>query len=170
MEMHSRRKILLLHGVVEVKGENLVEVISNVIKTHLKLDGFNASDIKRCHRMGRPTAPHKHRPILVKFQQVVMRDKIWFAKTKLKGSGITASEFLTKSRHDVFMAAREKFGVTKCWTREGCVYVLSTDGERHRVVTMADLNKIVTGLNQEPSKVTPTAKPGTGKPKRTTKK
>lgn len=67
---------------------------------------------------------------------------MWFAKTKLKGSGITLSEFLTRPRHQLFMSARDKFGVNNCWTKQGLVYVMGADGSRHRVSTLGDLNRI----------------------------
>lgn len=154
LEMQGRRKVLLLHGVKEEKNEELIHVVAKVVQNQVKLDNFTAADIKRCHRIGKPSMPHKHRPIFVKMQHVSIRDKLWFEKTKLKGSGITISEFLTKARHDIFMAAREKYGVTKCWTREGSVYVLGVDGKRQRITSLQDIHS-TSILN--PSKPAPPA-------------
>lgn len=140
IEMRTRRKMLLLHGVSEEKNEDTPELTSDVIKTHLKISGFTVADIKRCQRLGRPGSL-KPRPILFKLLDTGVRDKLWFSKTHLKGTGITISEFLTKTRHDIFMAAREKFGVTKCWTREGCIYVQRPDNTRYRIYTANDLHK-----------------------------
>uniref|UniRef100_A0A2H1W9F9 SFRICE_038682 n=1 Tax=Spodoptera frugiperda TaxID=7108 RepID=A0A2H1W9F9_SPOFR len=81
-----------------------VNFILRNFKERLKVD-LKVPDIKRCHRMGRATL--KPRPILFKLHNVALRDSIWFGKTGLKGSGITISEFLTKTRHNVFMAARD---------------------------------------------------------------
>lgn len=67
---------------------------------------------------------------------------MWFAKTKFKGTGITQSEFLTKSGHGVFIAARQHFGVNKCWTRDGVIYVVAPDGSRRKVERMLDLDNI----------------------------
>ncbi|XP_022814837.1 uncharacterized protein LOC111358070 [Spodoptera litura] len=141
MQMRSRRKILLLHGVSESepKEEDTTQVVVQVVKDRLKLD-IKPSDIKRCHRMGRVS--QKARPILLKLHDVALRDNIWRGKTKCKGSGVTISEFLTKIRHNTFMAARERFGVNQCWTREGTIYVLDSKGARHRVTSMDDLEKI----------------------------
>lgn len=141
MEMRGRRKILLLHGVSEVKDEDTAQMVTRVLQDSFKLSEFSASAIKRCHRMGRSTTD-KSRPILFKLHDVDLRDKIWFSKTMLKGSGITVSEFLTKARHNVFMAARDKFGVSQCWTREGNVYVLGPNGSRHRVASLKEFSKI----------------------------
>lgn len=150
-EMRARRKILLLHGVPEKPQEDTSEVVAQSVVKNLKIDEFSAADISRCHRMGR-VAANKPRPILFKLRDVSLRDQIWSSKKSLKGSGITVSEFLTKARHDVFMAARQRFGVTKCWTREGNVFVLDSEGSRHRVNTVADLEAIQ-------SKQAPAAKP-----------
>ncbi|KAF9811198.1 hypothetical protein SFRURICE_002567 [Spodoptera frugiperda] len=75
-------------------------------------------------------------------QDVDTRDKVWYNKTKLKGTGITISEFLTKTRHQVFMAARNKFGVANCWTKAGHIYVLGPDGVRHRIASLTELRAI----------------------------
>ncbi|XP_022814058.1 uncharacterized protein LOC111347902 [Spodoptera litura] len=141
MQMHSRRKILLLHGVSEseAKEEDTTQLVVKVVKDRLNLD-IKPSDIKRCHRMGRTT--QKARPILLKLHNLALRDNIWRGKTKCKGSGVTISEFLTKSRHGIFMAARERFGVNQCWTREGIIFVLDSKGARHRVTTRDDLDSI----------------------------
>ncbi|KAG7295214.1 hypothetical protein JYU34_022184 [Plutella xylostella] len=52
------------------------------------------------------------------------------------------SVFLTKPRHDAFMAARQRVGVSRCWTRNGVVVVQSPDGKQHRVATLGELDKV----------------------------
>lgn len=155
LEMHSRRKILLFHGLPEDKDEDTTKVVVKLIASQLGIAGFNPDHIRRCHRMG--TADSKRqRPILVKFNDLITKNKIWFAKTNLKGLGITVSEFLTKMRHDLFITARRKFGIGKSWTRDGCIYVISSNGTRHRVGSLGDLNNIL----QQPSEI---SKPSTAK-------
>lgn len=112
------------------------------MRCHLKLTDFAVADIGRCHRMGRQSGASKPRPILCKLRDVGIRDSVWFAKTKLKGTGITVSEFLTRSRHQLFMSARERVGVKNCWTKQGLIYVLGSDGSRQRVNSLDDLNNI----------------------------
>ncbi|KAJ8731028.1 hypothetical protein PYW08_002441 [Mythimna loreyi] len=142
LEMRGRRKMLLIHGVAEVTKEDTSLVVAEVVRDKLKLEAFSVAAIRRCHRMGNQHSTVKPRPILVKLQDVDVRDQIWHAKTKLKGSGVTLSEFLTRSRHRVFMAARERFGVNNCWTKQGHIHVLGPDGSKHRVVTQSELNSI----------------------------
>lgn len=141
MEMQRRRKILLVHGVAEMQDENTEQLVTDTVKQRLQIADFSINGIQRCHRMGRPSSTKKPRPILLKLRDISTRDTVWFNKTKLKGSGVTLSEFLTKARHEVFMAAREKFGVTNCWTRDGNVFVLCS-GNRHRVSSHKELSLI----------------------------
>ncbi|KAJ0169198.1 hypothetical protein K1T71_015306 [Dendrolimus kikuchii] len=141
-DMRSRRKMILLHGIPESKNEDSLKVVFNIVKEYLKLESFTVGSIQRCHRLGRSPDTKRNRPILVKLNEVKVRDELWFQKTKLKGSEITMSEFLTKSRHDIFMAARLKFGVSKCWTREGQIFILGPDQQRHRISSLNDLNKL----------------------------
>ncbi|KAM3963068.1 uncharacterized protein ACR2FA_002828 [Aphomia sociella] len=147
-EMRSRRKILLLHGVEERRGSDSSQDVVKVVKETLKLSDFSLVDITRSHRMGR-LATDKPRPILVKFKEETVRNKVWFTKTALKDSGITISEFLTKGRHDAFITARHHFGVKNCWTRGGCVVIITADGTRHRVTTSAEVQMIVARLPAE---------------------
>ncbi|KAJ8718666.1 hypothetical protein PYW08_002903 [Mythimna loreyi] len=142
LETHGRRKMVLLHGVTEQAKEDTAQVFAEVVRCHLKLTDFTVGNIRRCHRMGRQAGTSKPRPILCKLQDIHLRDSIWFAKTRLKGTGITVSEFLTKPRHQLFMSAREKLGVNNCWTKQGHIYVLDSDGSRHRVNSLHDLNNI----------------------------
>lgn len=139
-EMRTRRKMLLFHGVTEAKDENTSERVLELLRKHLKSD-LALKDIARSHRMGRPRG-NQSRCILVKFHDLSDRDTVWYAKTALKGTGITLSEFLTKPRHDVFMAARDRFGVRGCFTRDGSVFVIGANNERRCVASLEDVNKI----------------------------
>ncbi|RVE42610.1 hypothetical protein evm_012730 [Chilo suppressalis] len=59
---------------------------------------YNTDDVVRAMRLGR-VRQDKPRPLPVKLRSEAIRDNLWLAKKKLKGSGITMSEFLTKLRH-----------------------------------------------------------------------
>lgn len=150
MEMRGRRKMLLCHGLPELREEDTAAVVTGTIVSRLKIADFSVKCISRCHRMGRAPSDNKPRPILLKLRDIGMRDKIWYAKTALKGSKITISEFLTKPRHDVFMAARDTFGVNKCFTQQGSVIVIGTDGKRMRISSMVDLKNIPVPMELRP--------------------
>lgn len=152
IEMHSRRKILLLHGITEEKQEDTAAVVMRAVTNHLHVKDFSLNDINRCQRMGRATTD-KPRPVLVKLKDLDMRNKLWFSKTSLKGTGITLSEFLTRSRHQAFMEARQRVGIAKCWTKDGFIYVIGPDGTRHRICSLIELQNVV------PAQVSGTLKP-----------
>ncbi|CAH0723912.1 unnamed protein product, partial [Brenthis ino] len=141
MELRKRRKMLLFHGVAEKKSEDTLGLITSIVAEHLDLPNFSSASISSSYRLGHVIG-EKPRPIVVKFVEAQVRDSVWFAKARLKGSGVTESEFLTKNRHDVFMEARRRYGVGKCWTKDGCINVLASDGKRYRVETLSDLQAI----------------------------
>ncbi|KAM3961483.1 LOW QUALITY PROTEIN: uncharacterized protein ACR2FA_004377 [Aphomia sociella] len=133
LEMRSRRKILLVHG--------------KLVSERLKLPNFSIDCIGRSHRMGRVgNSGGKPRPILVKFREMAVRDKVWYAKTALKNSDITLSEFLTKGRHDAFLAARKYYGVTKCWTRSVSIVIDGSDGKKYRVNSVSEVNRLISEM------------------------
>lgn len=176
MEMRSRRKMLVVRGIPEVDKEMTSALVVEQLKVVSK--DFTVEDVRRSHRLGRRSGS-KPRAILVKFCDSAIRDKMWFGKVALKGSGVTLSEFLTKARQEAFMAARERFGVRSCWTWEGVVHVLGADGVRRRVVSLAELNAIPVALAPSDNLVAggnPQAgsrgaeKPTSNRPKRTTTK
>lgn len=167
IEMHSRRKILLIHGVPEEKQEDTAVLVVQVVTNKLKLSEFTSSSISRCQRMGRATND-KPRPILVKLGNISVRNQMWFAKTSLKGTNITLSEFLTRARHQAFMEARRRFGVTKCWTRDGYIHVLGPDSTRHRITSLSELHQIAPPglLKPPPTKAPKEAAATSTKPRR----
>lgn len=149
LEMSRRRKTLLFHGVAEKKTEDTTTVITGVVADHLDLPNFSSAHIASSYRLGRSLGD-KPRPIVVKFTNIQVRDSVWFAKTRLKGTGITESEFLTKYRHEVFLEARRRFGIGKCWTRDGLVNIIAPGGSRHRVECMGDLLSIPEAPTKSP--------------------
>lgn len=141
VETRARRKMLLLHGVPEEDSENTTSIVAGIVQNKLNVAEFSSACLSRCHRLGRHS-DKKPRPIAVKFREAPLRDKVWFSKTKLKGTGITLSEFLTKTRHAVFMEARRRHGVKQCWTRDGLIHVVASDGSRHQVDSLVGLDAV----------------------------
>lgn len=141
LDLRTRKKILLVHGVPEERNSADSAIAVKVLSNHLKMPDLELGDISRCQRLGTITSD-KPRPILVKFRELSMRNHIWYAKTNLKNTGITLSEFLTKSRHETFMAARKRFGINKCWTKDGYIIVVGPDGKRHTISTYSELDNI----------------------------
>lgn len=122
-EMIMRRKVLLFHGIEEKCNEKLPEVIYQVIAEQLKLPDIPKSNLQVCHHLG-VSAQAKSRPVLVRFTALEPRQAVWDAKTLLKGTGITISEFLTRTRHQIFLSARKHFGIKNCWSAEGKIALI----------------------------------------------
>ena len=159
-ETASRRKVLLFHGVAEDNGEKIKEVFMKILSDRMKIVDVSQSDIQVCHRLG--ISKGKSRPILVRFVHYNHRLLVWDAKTTLKNTGITISEFLTKPRHQLFIAARKHFGINRCWSSEGKIVISLPDKSRRKIERINDLQSLIT---QYPSHQTSIAKmaidPGT---------
>ncbi|XP_045501021.1 uncharacterized protein LOC123698447 [Colias croceus] len=176
-ETRSRKKILLIHGLPEENQEDTSELLVQFVRSNLKIPDFSTNNINRCHRIGR-TGLDKPRPILVKLSDLSTKNKLWYGKTALKSTGITISEFLTKQRHEAFVAARKQFGINKCWTRDGFVIVLDSKGVKRQVTCLSDLNAIPQTNSEVESDLTSQASGGVkeahvtqnARPKRCTKK
>lgn len=140
-EAFLRRKALLVHGVAERKDENVSEVLVNILSTKMHLSDITMGDLQSCHRLGAPSG--KPRPVLVRFRELEVRHVVWESKTTLKNTGIVVSEFLTKSRHDIFMAARKHFGIRSCWSVDGKIAIILPDKSRKKIETAGELQSLV---------------------------
>lgn len=138
IEMRFRRKMLLVHGVPEAKNEDVAATVVASLSSKIKGPNLSVDNIRMCHRLGKDTKSTKPRPIVVKFSCLAVRDGVWSGKAALKGSKVTLSEFLTKTRHDVFLAARSKYGISNCWTRDGAIFIKS-QGAKLKVESMDEL-------------------------------
>ena len=112
----------------------------------MEFESFSVRNIVRSHRTGpRQTAARstrsqsqtrvKPRPIIFRLGDWRIRKRIFTSKKKLKGTGISITENITKKRIDLLKLAQNKHGFGNVWTIEG------------RVTTKID-NKIV-NINSE---------------------
>lgn len=145
-EIYLRKKVLLFHGVSDTKAEKIHDVIKKVIIDQVGISEFTSDNIQSCFRLG--TNSNKSRPVLVRFKYLEHRQQVWDNKTSLKGSGITISEFLTKSRHNMFMEARRHFGMHNCWSSDGKIVILLPDKSRRKVELNSELQSIISQFPQ----------------------
>lgn len=166
-ETASRRKVLLFHGLAESNDSTVGDSIIMVLHDRLKLPNISLEHLAACHRLGSNTS--KPRPVMVRFSSYNDRSAVWNAKTALKNSGITVSEFLTKARHEVFVAARKHFGLRKCWSSEGKIVIMLPDSQRRRIEAMSELRQLLLEhpvvSQSEAEKTTPTPSTSREKPK-----
>ncbi|KAL4716142.1 hypothetical protein ACJJTC_013919 [Scirpophaga incertulas] len=123
METYSRRNTILFHGIPEENDEDIEAKLLNILSEQMKLRHINGNCIEYCHRLG-STKDQRARPVLVRFESLRARSNVWNTKTSLKGSKISVSEFLTKSRQQVFTEARKYFGIRNCWSSDGTIVVM----------------------------------------------
>ncbi|KAI5643958.1 hypothetical protein NE865_04134 [Phthorimaea operculella] len=143
IEMRSRSNILLLHGLPEKKDESLIQVIASVCNDKLLISNATASALKSCHRLGKNAGVENPRPVLIRFSNNDARHEVWLAKRKLKGTGLTLSEFLTPVRHALFLEARKALGVKDCWTMDGRIVAVCPDGKRKKIGSKSDLEFVI---------------------------
>lgn len=140
-EMASRRQVLLLHGLPEQKDEDHTSQAVLTLTDEMKIENISSSDITSCHRLGVDSG--KPRPLLIRFHSYNLRSEVWRNKTRLKGSGLVLSEFLTKPRHDLFLAARKHFSVKQCWTSDGKINIMLPDKSRRKIESATELQQLV---------------------------
>lgn len=140
-ETAARRKVLLVHGVKEEIDEQPGMVLKTMLANQLKVSAECLGAIRVVHRLG-PIKDTKTRPLLVRFTTLEARSEVWGLKKGLKGSGMTVTEFLTKSRHNVFVASRKHFGMNNAWTSEGKIIIVLPDKSRRKVESWGDLQPL----------------------------
>lgn len=148
----SRRKVLLLHGIQEDIDEDLVKKLLEVLSNQMKLTGVSSEAFESCHRLG-AKKKDSPRPVLVRFSSLKQRMMVWNNKTSLKGSKVTVSEFLTKARQELFVAARSHFGKRKCWTSDGTINILLADSSRKKIYSNTELQCLITQHPNQPTDV-----------------
>ena len=78
------RSCLLVHGILEEKGESTDGIVLNAINEHLE-EELTEDDIEGTHRVGKPKQNKKTpRPIIIKFVRYNCRRRIFLNKKKLK--------------------------------------------------------------------------------------
>ncbi|KAF9793637.1 hypothetical protein SFRURICE_001996 [Spodoptera frugiperda] len=137
----SRRKALIIQGMPEKEGENISDLVLELVNEKLGCK-LTATSIRASHRLGQASADH-HRPILVRFASVDIKSSVWRAKTRLKGTKIAVREFLTRERQGIFVKARQHFGMRSVWTQDGVVIIKASDGSRCRITTMGELSPLL---------------------------
>ena len=142
LEQYSRRNCIRLFGIPEKKGEDAMETICEIAKEKLGVT-LPKSAIDRAHRVGQPhnertnskngeekgngdRAPGvmRPRPIIVKLVSYQTRKSIISQRRKLKGTGISIHEDLTKQNQKLLADTRKHKKVLSAWTIDGRIVAL----------------------------------------------
>ena len=122
-EQYLRRNYILIHSITETQDENTDDISLRTINKHLQLE-LTEKELDRTHRIGNPKSGNKRpRPIIVKFARYNIRRKIFVYEKRLKNSGISITESLTKGRMNFFK--KQKTNLDNAWTlMEECVIIM----------------------------------------------
>ncbi|CAG9822895.1 unnamed protein product [Phaedon cochleariae] len=129
--LDQNKNTLVIHGIDE-KSTNIYEEVLNVFTNimHIQIEKTN---INQCYRIGQKSQRKQPRPIVVEFTQCWIRDQLFYAKSKLKGSRILITEKLSRDTLEIFKKVKAVMGNT-AWTQRGVVY-LKIDGNKIPVHT-----------------------------------
>ena len=121
LKQYSRRNCLIFTGIKKV----ILDICRS--KLQIELHRFSLDGI---HRLGRKRIPRpdtevpKPRPIIAKFINYHDRDSVYKCRRKLKESGLTIMENLTKRRVNLLNEVREAVGVKNTWTFDGRIHAM----------------------------------------------
>lgn len=138
MDMRQRQKVLLFKGIPEDPDLVVQHEVLKIISDNLGVPHVSEASLKRCHRLG---AQHGDRPraVLVHFRDHHTKSLVWKSKSKLKGSSVSMSEFLTRTRLSLHSMARKHFGIRNVWSLDGTIHIKVPGGARQKIVTEDEL-------------------------------
>nr|XP_054757115.1 protein unc-13 homolog C-like [Lytechinus pictus] len=143
LEQYSRRNNVRVFGVPEAPDEDTDDQVIKIVSNHL---GYNLTkaEIDRSHRSGKPRSPNsKPRPILVKLCSHRSKFALLKNRRKMKDSGFSIQEDLTRANHEILMKLVKHPKVAAAWSADGRVIAAlktSQDG--------VQVKKVFTSLQQ----------------------
>ena len=135
--------MILVHGVDEKEGhEDTDDTVINIFKKDMDVV-IEKNDINRSHRLGRRHdrsngEEGKKRPIIVSFTSYRNRKIVFDSKKKLKGKKTVITESLSKERYALLNKCKDTYGPKNCWSYDGRIYCISSEGGNKFCVTSED--------------------------------
>lgn len=122
----------------EKENENVSEEVIKVVKEKMGVT-VTREMIDCCHRLGKREG--KCRPVIVKFCNRHLRNKIYDNKRKLKGSKLSIREDLTRLRVQLLHHVQYKLKIKESWTANGIV-MFKIKNKIYKITKFSDLDKI----------------------------
>lgn len=138
-EQYSRSNNLCIFGVPESQAEKVEDVIVKICSDKLNLN-ISTADIDCCHRLKGKEGTH--RPIIVRFCRRSIRNDVYRAKNKLKGTKTVIREDLTKARISVVKSLINKTSYRDVFTNNGNIFV-KIRGNICKIKSISDYNNII---------------------------
>ena len=122
LQQYSIRNRLLFHGITESSDEDTDQLVIDQCNEKLNLS-ITRGMLERTHRLGpKRDQGGKPRAIIVKFCSCRNRRLIFINKKRLKGTGVTITESLTKARMELVKEVHKIVGDGNTWTSDGNVF------------------------------------------------
>ena len=151
LDQYNRRENLEFHGIPEQINENTNFIIKEMAK---KINvQIKDSDISTSHRL--PASKNKHPPIIVRFTNRDIKNKIYYKRRNLIGVhdfGITGmtklfiNENLTPKRKKLFSLANKKRIELKyqyIWSNNGEIYLRKNSTSDHiKISSLEDIHNL----------------------------
>ena len=108
-------------------------------------DGADVStnDVEIAHRTGKPGGP-RPRPIIVRFFSRQKRRLVLTERKKLKNSGVTVTEDLTKTNYDLLRKAKEHSATLATWSSNGKILVKLKNARTIYLDMTCDVHAVLT--------------------------
>ncbi|CAH1277285.1 Hypp9540 [Branchiostoma lanceolatum] len=152
LEQYTRRNSLRIRGIPEVDrktGEMCIHKVVNFCRIKLGLD-LQPECIDRAHRVGRKENATAQRVMLVKFVSWQDRDRVFRARSKLKGKRddqdkpLLILADLTRENMRIFSAAlsaKNRGRIKDTWVNANCrIMIILTDNTRKNIDCVEDLS------------------------------
>lgn len=139
LEQKSRSNNVRIYGAEASERSNPMEAVQKIFSEKLNVDvpeTYIVSVIKL------PGTERNTKPLLVTFSNHKYKVDILKQVKKLKGSGISIREDLSRTRAAIVKDAVAKFGSRSVWTRDGRIFI-NTGDRIHKILNIRYYKEIV---------------------------
>ena len=141
LEQYTRRENVRVFNLKEEKDEsikNVTDKVCELFTNSLKVKTV-PEDLQACHRVGK-ASPGTERSVIVRFKDRNLRDNVLSERRRLKGSGQTVGEDLTKLNAKLCKDVYKHSATMNSWTINGKVWAKLKNGQKVLVPIGSDLS------------------------------
>ena len=142
LQQYSRRNCLLCHGITESSDEDADQLVIDQCTEKLNLS-ISRDMLERTHQLGpKRDQGGKPRAIIVKFCSYRNRRLVFINKKRLKGTGVTITESLTKARMELVKEVHKIMDDGNTWTSDGNMF--AKKGQRiFKLMIKEDITQLI---------------------------
>lgn len=135
-EQYDRRWNVRVFNAAERQGETAADCGKRCAEIFTERLGVPTveTDIEAAHRVGTVDAAKKRpRPIIIRFHNRALRDKVLANRKRLKGQGISIAEDLTPANYKLERAAYRHSATMATWTVNGKIFAKLKTGKNIQI-------------------------------------